>query len=374
MSDHTLDESERVSPAQYNDDVNRDGHCNEYKRLPVGVRADQIAPEAVDWLWPGYIARGKLTILEGQPGEGKSMVAVDLAARVSKGLDWPDGSKGIDGCAILLNAEENGADTIRPRLDAAGADPSRVVIVDGFMLDENGKRRPMSLPGDLKVLEETIKETSAVLVVVDPLSAFLDGKINACHDSDIRRALMIFRDLAERCNVAIVIIRHLTKDPTNTDPMYRGGGSIGIVGAARAAFLIATDPADPSQKPRRVIANIKVNNDASPTSLAFRVVKSEGNLAANVEWIEGAINLTARDLLTPLERRRGRPDDAIKRARDFLRGYLKNGPRLVGDVVAAAGAELISKATLLRAKVDVGVESAKEGFDGNWSWSLPLAN
>ena len=166
---------------------------------PVIVRLADVQPESVSWLWAGHIPLGKLTILEGDPGLGKSALTCDLAARVSTGRPMPDGTAGVEGGVVFLSVEDGLADTIRPRLEAAGANLDRIVAFSG-MRDSEGERLP-TLPKDLVGLERTIRESSAALCVLDPLMAILGGEVNSWRDQDVRRALAPLAAMAERWDV-----------------------------------------------------------------------------------------------------------------------------------------------------------------------------
>jgi hypothetical protein len=224
----------------------------------IGKLLSSVEPEEVSWLWPSWLALGKLALVDGDPGLGKSAMTLDLAARVSSGKVFPDGAECEPAGVVLLSAEDGLADTIRPRLDAAGADTSKVLAL-ATVPDEDGHDRLLSIPEDLALIEKGIRRVGARLVVVDPLMAFLSGDTNSHRDQDVRRALAPLAGLAERTGAAVLVVRHLNKAAAN-NPLYRGGGSIGIIGAARMAFVVGKDPQDES---RRVLASTK-NNLAKP--------------------------------------------------------------------------------------------------------------
>jgi RecA-family ATPase len=274
----------------------------------VGLLLSEVEPERVEWFWRGRIPLGKLTLIDGNPGEGKSALTTDLAARKSAGRRWPDGEPCVPGSVVICSAEDGLSDTIRPRLDAAGADPEKVLAL-ATVKDRNGERL-LSIPEDLDVIQRGIGRVGAELVIVDPLMAFLSGGHNAHKDQDVRRALAPLAKLAEETGAAVLVIRHLNKG-SGGDPLYRGGGSIGIIGAARSALLVARHPHDE----RRVLASLK-NNLAEPApSLAFALVGA-ANGAVRVEW-KGLTTHTAAALLAvptdPEER------SALEEATEFLR-------------------------------------------------------
>jgi hypothetical protein len=333
---------------------------------PVVVPLASVESRAVEWLWPGRIPRGKLTILDGDPGLGKSAVALDLAARVSAGRAMPDGSPpGASGAVVLLTYEDDLGDTIRPRLEAAGGDPARVFA---FRIAAEDGERLAEIPGDLGALEEVVKDHGVVLVIVDPLMAALTGDVNAHRDQDVRRALAILAKVAERTRAAVLVIRHLNKGgAAGSNPLYRGGGSIGIIAAARSALLLARDPEDPE---RRVLAVTKANLAAPTPALGLRLVKAEG--ALTIDWL-GATQHSAEDLLAVPTDREER--SALDEARDFLRDRLAGGPQPAEEVKRAGKAAGIFERTLERARHALGVTSRRQGFGpgATYVWWLPEA-
>lgn len=217
------------------------------------TRISDVKTQPIKWLWRGRIPLGKVTVFDGDPGLGKSLLSADLAARVSCNRPMPDGSKSdLAGPAgvVLLSAEDDPSDTIRPRLEVVGADLERIVLLQG--VKENDEERMPSL-ADIALLKQAIATADAKLVVIDPLMAYLLGDVNSYKDQDIRRALAPLAALAAELNVAIVVIRHLNKS-SSSNPLYRGGGSIGIIGAARSGLLVAKDPED---EDRRILAITK---------------------------------------------------------------------------------------------------------------------
>jgi hypothetical protein len=328
---------------------------------PVGKLLSEVEPESVEWLWPGRLPLGKLAVLDGDPGLGKSAVTLDLAARVSAGMELPGGGRCGPAGVVLLSAEDGLADTVRPRLDAAGADAERIVALF-TAADRNGTERTISLTQDLDIVERAVDRVGARLVVIDPLMAFLSGKTDSHKDQDIRRALAPLAALAEWTGAAVLIVRHLNK-AAGGNTLYRGGGSIGIIGAARAGLVVAPDPEDPE---RRVLASNKHNLSRAAPSLVFRVATAP-NGAARVAW-GGTSNLSAGDILKePVD-----PEQrsAFSEAKQFLSKELADG-RVAAELVKKdARAAGVSERTLKRAKRALGVGSEKEG-DGTWSWVPP---
>ncbi len=343
----------------------RNGHRAEDRfqetRGPVGTLLSEVEPERVEWLWTGRIPLGKLTVVDGDPGLGKSAMTLDIAARVSAGLELPDGERCESAGVVLMSAEDGLADTIRPRLDAAGADTKRILALT-TKTDQQNTEQMVSIPEDLSLIEHEIKRVGARLVVVDPLMAFLSGDTNSHRDQDVRRALAPLAKLAERTGAAVLIVRHLNKT-SGGNTLYRGGGSIGIIGAARSGLVVAEDPEDPE---RRILAHNKQNLGKPSASLVF-TIETASNGAARVVWC-GQSELNASQILrAPVDEEE---KSALSEATEFLRDELQDGPMAAKQVKKNARDADISERTLKRAKADLRVKSTKEG-DGSWTWSLP---
>src|SRR5829696_4685746 len=350
----------------------RDGTERTVKELQpeeIGILLSGVEPEEVEWLWPSRLARGKVALMDGDPGLGKSAVTLDLAARLSAGQTFPDGAECEPAGVVLLSGEDGLADTIRPRLDAAGADVDQILSL-ATVPDENGHDRYLSIPEDLGLIEKGIQRVGARLVIVDPLMAFLSGETNSHRDQDVRRALAPLAGLAERTGACVLVVRHLNKAPGN-NPLYRGGGSIGIIGAARMAFVVGKDPQDDN---RRVLATTKNNLAKPPKSLMFTLEEAEGG-AVRVNWL-GESEVSAKDLLaTPQDHEHA---DARSEAVEFLNDVLANGPMPASDIIRNAEDASIAEKTLRRAKKLLGVMAYREGEAGKrgagrWLWKLPVA-
>jgi hypothetical protein len=324
-----------------------------------------VRPEAVAWLWPGRIPREKLSLMIGDPGEGKSCVTVDIAARVSRGRVWPDGGVAPLGGAVLLTAEDGLADTVRPRLDAMGADPRRIVALRGIKRPGEPTPAPFRLAEDLTHLESAIRQTGAVLVVVDPVSAYL-GKADSFKDADVRGVLAPLATLAERTGAGIVAVMHLTKD-AQRKVLYRAQGSLAFVAASRAVFTVAVDQDDPE---RRLFLPVKNNLGPKPAGLAFRLIPTGG--AVRVEWDADPVTVDADTALAgpePVQERGEREE-----AKEFLMELLADGPVPSEEVKRQARMAGIAERTLIRARYDMGVKAVRiggPGGTGHWEWALP---
>jgi len=337
------------------------------KTVPVpGVLASEVTPEKVRWLWPNHIPLGKLTIFDGDPDEGKSTVTLDLAARLTRGEMMPDGSQ--LGCplagAVIVSLEDGMADTIRPRLEAAGAVLGRVRIVSTIK-DARGIERTPTVPDDLPAIEAAIRNVKAAIVVIDPLVATLGAQTNSYRDQDIRRALAPLADLSGRTGVAVICIRHLTKSG-GPNPKYRGGGSIGIIGAARAAFLFADAP---GRDGVHVMAPVKGNLWRSkPAALEYSIVERGGQPV--IEW-HGPSQHSAQSLLAQPDS--NEESNALTDARNFLTEFLNGGSCESREVMREARRAGVSERTLYRAKAALGIVSRKSGIGHgqHWDWEMP---
>jgi DNA polymerase I-like protein with 3'-5' exonuclease and polymerase domains len=323
--------------------------------IPVGIMLSEVRAETVEWLWERRIPLGKITVLDGDPGLGKSVLTTDLAARVTTGRAMPYGfQKRQPAGVVILSAEDGAGDTIRPRFDAAGGDPTKVVLL--------GTEETLGIPEDLGTIERAIKQVDAKLAIVDPIMAFLGEDVNPNSDKEVRRALTPVKQLAERLGVAVLIVRHLNKTPGGNH-LYRGGGSIGIIGAARVGLLVGPHPDD---EELRVLAAQKSNLGPPPESLKYRIETAE-NDSARVKY-EGTVEMKPQDLLKGPQDEEER--SAADEARDFLRSVLGGGVRKESNSVKAEARSLgISETTLNRVKRSIGVKSVKLGE--TWFMSLP---
>jgi hypothetical protein len=268
---------------------------------------------------------------------------------------------------VLITAEDGLGDTIRPRMEAAGAQLHNVIALKGIGRESDPSLFPFSLPMHTNHLETVLAECDAKLVVIDPLMAFLDESVAAHNDQSIRRALLPLAQLAERKHAAIVVIRHLNKQP-GRNALYRGGGSIGIIGAARSAMMVVKDPEDPTQ---RLLAVTKSNLSKPARTVRFALV-GEGN-AMRVQWLdECSVELDAvlAQEETPEDPYAGEEADA------FLKARLANEPRVPAAQIKIEAADLgIKETTLKRSKKRLKIDSRfvpdPSGRGGLWMWEMP---
>jgi hypothetical protein len=318
-----------------------------------------IRTRPIDWLWRGYIPLRKVTILDGDPGLGKSTVMIDIASRGSVGGLAPTGEPLGDAfTTIYVTAEDDAEDTILPRVLRAGGDPARLRLV-----------RKLVLPDDIDRLEATAASTRARLIVIDPLVAYLGDGVKTNDDHRVRRALEPLAVMAGRTDADVAAIRHLNKR-AGEDAIYRGGGSIGFTGLARAVLAVGRDPDD---QDRMILAPVKLNVARRPASLAYRIVADGPYEPAHIAW-EGASERTAEDLIGRTREEvigRSKTADLAEAMGDLLGA--NGGSMAAGDAcraLKAAGFDINSQDNLGRARSRAGVRTTKEGFGGGWVWSL----
>ncbi len=346
--------------------------CNGDRPLAPRYKSTRLAdvtPARVTWLWPAWVPRGMLTVLDGPPGAGKSTLVLDLAARVSTGRPMPGEDLACvpPSAVIIMTAEDPLAEVVRPRLDVAGADVTRVHHLDAVARvddDDNVRWMPPTIPDDLAALEALIVDTGAVLVIVDVLMAYLNGRHDSYRDQDVRAALAPLAAVAERTGAAIVMLRHPRK--SGGSAMAAGGGSIAIGGAARSWLAAGPDPSDETGE-RRVLAPVRPSLARMPPSLGYRLAASADPDYAIVEWL-GTVDVTADRLYEPRESDDERSE--MQRCLDFLHEYLNGHESLSKDLEDAAyNGHGFHRATLLRAKKRAGVEAFQR--DRKWWLRLP---
>lgn len=315
------------------------------------LRLSDVVPSDVRWLWPARIPAGMLAVLDGAAGAGKSSVVIDLAARISTGRPWPASAGHREPRdVILLGHEDSPQHTVRPRLDAAGADSARV-----HMLEEIAGRLPR-FPDDAAEIEGVISETGAALLVIDPISAYI-GEADMHRDSEVRAALAPLVGVAERTGAAIVMIRHLRK-AGGVDAMSRGLGSVAISALARANMILLRDPDD---QEARILAWACLRVAAQPASIRWRFSAGGTGKPPRIAWDDVACALSADEILERADDRRARPDSAGGEAERFLREALADGPLQAADLDQRAEEAGINMRTLKRARQRLGVRAYKMG-------------
>lgn len=341
-------------------------------------RATDIEPRPVRWLWKGKIARRKTMVIAGNPGLGKSTLVLDVAARVSKGGAMPVEGELCDvGNVVIISAEDDASDTIKPRLVAAGADLTHVYIVEAVTesvrLDNGETVRSFNLATDLCILRTMLEEIGgAALIIIDPISAYL-GATDSHKNAEVRALLAPLADLAEEHDAAVVCISHLNKD-AGREAILRITGSLAFVAAARAAFVVTKDP---EQEGRRLFLPLKNNlaQDANGLAYAMESATIDGGAVGviptvRVVWAAEPVTLTAEEAMRPpiLDDERSE----LAAAKEFLQDFLAKGARWVQELRAEAEGDGHSWATIRRAQLALRIKPDKEmGGKGRSFWSLP---
>jgi hypothetical protein len=264
------------------------------------VTASQVAQTPVEWLWPGRIARGKMTLLAGDPGLGKSHIGIDVMARITRGVPWPDGGTAPSGSCLLFTAEDAANDTVCPRLDLAGADMDRMRIAGPVRAE--GQRRSFSLATDLAYLGEAIVRIGDVaMMVIDPITAYLGG-IDSHRTTDVRSVLEPLDRFAEELQVAILAITHPPK-ASQSKAIHSFTGSLAFVAAARLAFIAVEEP----ETERALLLPVKNNLGPKAEGLGYRIqtgTTHRGIPSSHVIW--DGVTMTANEAIrSSAETRRG---------------------------------------------------------------------
>lgn len=341
------------------------------------IRGDSITPEPINWLWPGWLAGGKMHILGGQAGGGKTTIALALAATLTGGGRWPDGSKAPVGSVVIWSGEDDPKDTLVPRLIAMGADRRRIHFVSGMI--EGGKPRPFDPASDMPALQEGIESLGDVrLLVIDPIVSAIAG--DSHKNAETRRGLQPLVDLAQTLGCALLGITHFSKGTQGREPIDRITGSLAFAALARIVLVCAKEQqTEQDRPPRRLFLRAKSNIGLDDGGFAYDLHHNElhdypGVQASSVLWGK-AVQGCARDILADAETPR-EDGGALAEAQDWLRDFLAEGPQTQREVMAAAEAHCHARATVTRAKKALGVMSQKMGGENgragaHWFWCLP---
>ncbi len=330
------------------------------RRRALIISLAEVKATLVNWLWKPYIPLGKLTLLEGDPSVGKTWLALMLAAIISK--DWPFPSpvngrpegESKSGTVLYMSAEDGLADTLKPRLDNMGADVNNIYVLTGSQ-DETGKLNGITL-ADLEIIEEALKRVKPLLLVVDPLQAYLGARVDMHRANEVRPVLAGLAGLAEKHNCAALCIRHLSKSPQGR-AIYRGLGTIDFAAAARSILLLGQDP---ENEQKRAIVQTKNSLEKKGAAIAYEI--AEGKFS----W-KGLSDMTAASILSPEASAEDRT--AIEVAQDFLGDILQEGTVPSEEIFKEAKKQRIADKTLCRAKASLNINSQKIGK--SWYWELP---
>jgi hypothetical protein len=339
---------------------------------PACFRVDRIPRRSIHWLWRPYLACGKLALLDGDPGAGKSLFTADLAARLTRGGRMPDGSwRRRKANVLFVNGEDGLDDTLRPRLGAAGAELARVFCLGGAQVGVHDAGE-LSFPAGREALSQAVVAHQIELVVIDPMMAFFRPEVTTNSDQVMRVALAPLAALAARSGASVLLVRQLTKQG-GRKALYRGGGSIGIIGAIRTALFLGRHPRETD---RRILAMTKSNIGPTAPALACRVTEQAGQ--PRLQWL-GECDATADELCRPAGRGASAvgawsPDHAT--ADEWLLAALAGGPRPAKALQEKAQAAGFCLRTLERAKQRVGVVARRAGKKGqaHWQWFDPTVS
>ena len=309
------------------------------------INMADVAETKVNWLWYPYIPYGKLTIIQGDPGEGKTTAILQIAALLSKGDSLPyDDAERTPVNVIYQTAEDGLGDTVKPRLVAAGADCNRIMVIDE------------SVEG-LSMTDERIKkalmDTNAKLVILDPIQSYLGADVDMHRANEIRPVMKKLGDLAEKYQCAIVLIGHMNK-ASGSKSTYRGLGSIDFQATARSVLVVGRVKDDPTL---RVIAHDKSSLAPEGQSITFRLDRDNG-----FSW-EGSCDISVDELLSGDTK-----GSKLREAKTFLSEYLADGQKASSDVEEAASKRGIKKKTLWNAKQELNVDAVKVG--SKWFWMM----
>ncbi len=318
---------------------------------PDVVRLADVPAVKVPWLWAGKIAVGRLTMLAGDPGLGKSLLTLDIAARVTRGEDWPDGSACPAGSVILLSAEDDLGDTVRPRLEAAAADLQRVHCLTASV----------DLGRDLPAVRDALRSAGdAKLLIIDPISAYC-GKTDSHLNAEVRAMLKPLGDLAAEAGVAVIAVTHLRKGEGRT--LYRSMGSMAFVAAARSAWAVIRDPDNEAD---RLLMPLKNNLGKDTLAMRFRPMDLGGEVPG-IGWDPEPMAIDP-DTLDGSRTRRGGPGPTRSACATWLAEQLAAGPERFSVLARrAADEKLGSRATLNRAADELGVKRSRLLRDSLWT-------
>jgi putative DNA primase/helicase len=335
--------------------------------------AANIVPEAINWLWDGWLAAGKFHILGGAPGTGKTTLAIAFAATVSGGGCWPDGTQAATGNVLIWSGEDDPANTLVPRLIAADADVNKVHFVEGT----NGikGKQPFDPSTDMPKLEKAAQALGNVrLLIVDPIVSAVKGDANS--NGDTRKGLQPLVDLGAALNCAVIGITHFSKGSAGRETTERVIGSIAFAALARVVLVAAKNQGAAEGEPSRILMRTKSNIGCDNGGFAYELSQvtlpapHQAVQASHVTWGNTLVG-TAREILANAECSDNKGSSAVDEACEFLSDLLIDGKVASKECFAAAKAEKISYRTLQRAKEKLNVNARKWGMKGVWEWSLP---
>lgn len=335
----------------------------------VLLDASDIAPRPIRWIWSGWLAAGKLHILAGAPGTGKSTLAFALASSISTAGRWPDGTPADLGEVAIWSGEDDQSDTIIPRLLACGANLKNIKIISGM----TGKDpRPFDPATDMAALSAALHGHNLRLLIVDPVVSAVAG--DSHKNTEVRRALQPLVDLAVSIDCAVLGISHFTKSSAGKDPIDRVTGSLAFGAVARVVMAAAKLPED-EHNGARLLARAKSNIGPDDGGVLYhleQIAIPDHLEITNTRIIWGKlVEGSARDLLAQAERNDGEEKSATDEAREWLEDLLASGAMKAGAVSSEARQAGITEKALRRAREKLGIKPKKKDFGGGWFWELP---
>lgn len=331
------------------------------------LRANSIRPEKVCWLWNGWLASGKLHILGGAPGTGKTTLSLRMGAIISRGGKWIDGTDAPAGNVLIWSSEDDAADTLVPRLIASGADLDRIYFV-GSTFDHRG-RRQFDPAYDLPILSRKLEEIDgARLLIIDPIVSAVAS--DSHKNGEVRRAMQPVVDLASKHDCAIIGITHFTKGTSGRDPVERITGSLAF-GALPRIVMVAVKNRETSELLLlRAKSNIGPDGGGYKYFLELSELMEHHDILASHAVFGDSVEGSARDILSVAEESPEEEDGgSLGEAKQFLLELLKDGPVPARTVKAESNEAGLSPATVRRAKIVLKIDSKKEG--NAWFWHLP---
>lgn len=333
----------------------------------IFLKSSEIVSKSIDWLWEGKIAKGKVTMIAGDPGLGKSQVSLHLASIVSTGGVFPGGYQCKQGSVLLFSAEDGAEDTINPRLQAAGADGDRVFIFSTIKTKDREKFFDMST--DLPLLKKALEQNNDIsLIVIDPITAFM-GETDTHKNAEVRGLLSVLSKMADEHHVAIVVVTHLNKN-TGSSAMNKITGSLAFVAAARAAYMVVKDQSDES---RRLFLTVKNNLAIDKGGFAYKVesVTVDNNIqTSKVVWEEGAISMTLAEAMEMISNRNEARNETVEWLENFLRKYPEGISYDVIEKAAQKDGVATCRKTLDRAAEKLFVDKIYVGYRKPKLWKL----
>jgi putative DNA primase/helicase len=314
-----------------------------------------LQPQSVEWLWEHRLAAGTLAMFSGEPGSGKTWVALAIAAALTRGRDPFTGETLKPATVLYASAEHAAAQVIQPRFAGLHGDPARLVVL---RTTDSASSMP-SPDSALRILENALQKTQAQLVILDPWDGLLGPQVDLDRAPQTRPLLDRLARMAELHRCCILLIRHLSK-PEVRRPIRGGRASMECSAALRSEFLVGSSPDAPAQN---ALLHVKSNLGPLAPPLDYRIGE-----AGDFHWT-GLSNLTPDDLRAARPTGAGLPKR--KFAAQWLRDSLQSGSQTQGSIEIAAERDGVCVATLRRAKFDIGVRSSKDGKSGTWWWTLP---